>query len=132
MTAPDQANTTSGAAVAAPVERPVRRRGGFEPGYVARTWAQQKARERERDERFPGWKYGPTLSIGDEAETDYEGGTRRVRIVARAEASHCQSGVLFKVAPALRNNGPEAEFDAHWFRPVTPNAEVTGRSRLAG
>lgn len=62
---------------------------------------------------------GRSLQSGDFALTDFNGrGMTRVRIVNRKEKTISQSGVMFQVAPPLKNNQPDAWTDADWFEPV--------------
>lgn len=74
---------------------------------------------------------GRELQVGDEADTDYPGWTVRVRIVERKEDRNCQSGILFRVDPPLREwrdlsnpydeGGALAWYDADWFtKPKRP------------
>lgn len=66
---------------------------------------------------------GRSLQIGDEALTDYNGPGRleKVRIIDRDDKrqhGHCQSGIMFRVAPNLRNGSNESWYDADWFEPA--------------
>jgi hypothetical protein len=88
---------------------------------------QRIGREHARDCIMPNWRGARDLTPGDAATTDYECGygvgdiLTTVIITARSEGGTSQSGVMFQVAPALKNNPPSAWFDAEWFAPVTPN-----------
>lgn len=73
---------------------------------------------------------GRYLQVGDEALTDYNGPgpLTRVTIVDRDDTrkrGHSKSGILFRVAPNLRNGGASTWYDADWFEPV-PNVELRG------
>ena len=73
---------------------------------------------------------GRELQIGDEALTDYNGPGPlvKVRIIDRdclRTYGHSQSGILFRVAPPLRNGTSASWYDADWFEPM-PNAESSG------
>ncbi len=87
-------------------------------------------RERRRDATLHGWRTAHELQPGDAATTDYEcgfgvgGRPKLVTVTARAEGCRSQSGVMFQVVPPLKNNPPDAWFDAEWFAPVTPNVEA--------
>ena len=94
---------------------------------VGRQHAQRLDRDRRRDEVMPGWRTARELQIGDSATTDYEcgygvvGKLKTVTVTGRTEDRTSQSGMMFQVTPALKNNAPDAWFDADWFAPVTPN-----------
>jgi hypothetical protein len=94
---------------------------------VGRQQARRLERGRCRDDVMPGWRSARDLKIGDSVMTDYEcgygvgGNLKTVTVTGRIEDSASQSGVMFQVAPALKNNPPDAWFDADWFAPVTPN-----------
>jgi hypothetical protein len=89
--------------------------------------SQRLERDRRRDATLPGWRTAHEMLPGDAALTDYEcgygvgGGLKTVTITARVEDPTSQSGAMFQVAPALKNNSEDAWFDAAWFAPVTPN-----------
>lgn len=63
---------------------------------------------------------GRQLQPGDEALTDFNdhGPPVRVRILERLEGTRSQSGISFRVRPALRNCHPDAWIDADWFKPA--------------
>lgn len=67
-------------------------------------------------------KAGRTLSVGDFATTDFNGGriATKVRIidVDRSRKSASQSGILFKVWPLLKGGTADSWYDADWFDPV--------------
>lgn len=68
---------------------------------------------------------GRELKVGDEAVTDYNGPgpMARVRIVEAdytRRHGHSQSGVLFRVAPPLKNGTAQCWYDADWFEPAPP------------
>jgi hypothetical protein len=83
---------------------------------------------------MPGWRTARELQIGDAATTDYEcgygvgGRLKTVTVAARIEDRTSQSGVMFQVTPALKNNPPDAWFDADWFAPLTPNVLLKRRA----
>jgi hypothetical protein len=59
------------------------------------------------------------LQVGDFAVTDYNhtGHPTRVRIV-HVSRGRSQSGILFRVSPALKNGKQDTWYDADWFEPI--------------
>lgn len=57
------------------------------------------------------------LQPGDRATTRYNGPMATVEITDRRECGGCQSGVMYRVAPNLRNGTAESWYDAAWFTP---------------
>lgn len=69
-------------------------------------------------------KSGRNLKIGEKAITDFNDGglvARKhsiVTITDRKEVDRgCQSGILYRVQPTLRNCQPDDWIDADWFEP---------------
>lgn len=59
------------------------------------------------------------LKAGDEALTAFNGnGLTLVRITARLDGSPSQSGVSYRVAPALKGGDASTLYDADWFYPA--------------
>lgn len=69
---------------------------------------------------------GRNLQPGDYATTDFNGPgpMTRVRIVERLDRRACQSGVLFRVDPPLRNGTLDTWYDADWFQPEYAEAST--------
>lgn len=63
---------------------------------------------------------------GDEAVTDYEGRLTRVVIIDRKEGCRSQSGIMYRVRPALRNTTERDWIDADWFQPVIATEKEEG------
>lgn len=66
-------------------------------------------------------KTGRDLQPGDYATTDFNqhGRRDRVQIIARREGiAVSQSGIQYKVQPALKNSGTTHWIDADWFEPA--------------
>lgn len=64
-------------------------------------------------------KTSRTLSVGDFAVTDYNGGGLvRVQIIDKDDSRKngaSQSGILFRVSPSLKNGTADSWYDADWF-----------------
>ena len=62
------------------------------------------------------------MRVGQDALTDYNGsGMTRVEIVEAdytRRHGHSQSGILFRVAPPLKNGTTQSWYDADWFEPA--------------
>lgn len=67
------------------------------------------------------------FEICDVVETDFSGKVTRHVIVERFRSRNCQSGVTYKVAPAVpKSGGKDAMMDHHWFKRVGRIDEVAG------
>ena len=74
---------------------------------------------------------GRKLQKGDEAVTDFNGkGVVRVAITDRRENAQSQSRVMYRVWPPLKGGNNETWYDADWFEPAPPNAEVSRSAPL--
>ncbi len=97
---------------------------------LRRYHGQRLERDRKRDGTMPGWRTARDLQPGDTATTDYEcgygvgGALKTVTVTARRDDRTSQSGVMLQVTPPLKNNPPDAWFDADWFSPVLPNVRA--------
>lgn len=70
---------------------------------------------------------GRNLQPGDNATTDYNKGLiTRIEIRERREQPGTQSGIQYRVFPVLHGGYPSTWYDADWFEPVAPNAELNG------
>lgn len=69
----------------------------------------------------PGMRIKPedAFEICDVVETDYSGKTTRHIVAERFRTRNCQSGVTYKVVPAVpKSGGQDAKIDHDWFRRI--------------
>lgn len=61
---------------------------------------------------------GRCLRVGDFAVTDFTGSITKVMVTeVHKPGFGCQSGIKFKVTPAINKSSPDALYDADWFHP---------------
>lgn len=85
----------------------------------------------KRDLSFPGWRDGISLNVGDMAETDRDSVIKVVTIVEMRK-DVCESGICFRVRPAIGGVDLMVWFDAHWFRPITKRSNVQAEAPPSG
>lgn len=62
---------------------------------------------------------GDAFEICDVVETDFSGKVTRHVIAERFKSRNCQSGVTYKVVPAVpKSGGKDAMMDHYWFKKV--------------
>lgn len=70
---------------------------------------------------------GDAFEIGDVVETDFSGKVTRHIIAERFKSRNCQSGVTYKVTPAVpKSGGKDAMMDHYWFKKVGRIDEAVG------
>jgi hypothetical protein len=68
------------------------------------------------------------FEICDVVETDFSGKVTRHIVAERFKSRNCQSGVTYKVVPAVpKSGGKDAMMDHYWFKRVGRIDQVGGK-----